>query len=85
MKSNVTPKLRPWTVAEFPVGTAVRHTGSKNVYAFAFMNANDNGAWFSFFSHGSSKMDKITFDSLMRSYEYTTDFGNTWLTCGVSE
>lgn len=73
------PRLRPWTAAEVPVGALLRGGRWSNNVRVVIISVNHEGVGIPF-SNGSYLM--YDFQSLTK-YEYSTDFGKTWQSCGI--
>lgn len=69
------PKLRPWTVGEFPLGALWRMGVGSAVYTPDFVS--NMGVNIAGVTHGPN--------SLYTQWQHSLDNGRTWLPCGVME
>jgi hypothetical protein len=71
-----TPKLRPWTAEEVPMGAWLRGVSGGKWAITAILQMG--------IAMGSGTDDKIwTYEQLLKHYAYTSDGGKTWKPCGV--
>ncbi len=79
------PKLRPWKPEEVPVGAVVSSCFKRsNRYVITAMWAGQIHLNGSPCEH-SNERPPLLHQVVGPTYHYTTDFGKTWLPCGISE
>ncbi len=71
------PELRAWTFNEVPVGCAIRLKMNKDIKGVILRSGNS-------YVTSSIGNNQFNLDALL-DYEYSIDFGKTWLPCGVME
>lgn len=74
------PKLRPWKQEEVPLGCSLRHKSLTSIVSIIGCKF-EKGVSF----HDASLFISRTYQTLLDSYEHSTDGGKTWLPCGVME
>lgn len=76
-----TPKLRPWTAEEVPVGSVVKYKHNTSGSSRGIiLHTNGLMVWTSF-----DPVIAKEFSFLLDQMVYSVDSGFTWLPCGVEE
>lgn len=74
------PEYRPWAPDEVPIFALYRYIGQTG-YRQSILGASPNGVTTSIHRNGTDH--NISFEDMLKSYEYSVDQGKTWNRCGV--